>query len=350
MSPRLSWRRLISVLPLAVVLGCGGDRSRGVGGLLRLRGATMGTTWSVQLPTGPGVVAGEVRQLVQGQLDSVNGAMSTYRRDSELSRFNDSTGDVWFPIGAHTAQVIGTALDVARRSGGALDPTVGPLVDLWGFGPHREGSGDRREIPSEAAIRRARAVVGWADVELRLDPPAVRKRRAGLRLDLSAVAKGHGVDRVADALLAHGHPSFFVEVGGEVRTAGTKAPGVAWRVAIERPTTGAPRALLVLPLRDQALASSGGYRNFFEVAGHRFSHSIDPRTGRPVTHKLTGVSVAASTCEVADAWATALMVLGLDAGLEVATREGLAALFVIGENDAATARPTPAFAAAFPSR
>jgi thiamine biosynthesis lipoprotein len=218
--------------------------------------------------------------------------------------------------------------------------TVGPLVNLWGFGP---GRGEDR-VPSATEVEEARARVGYARLEVRDPPPAVRKAIPDLYVDLSAIAKGYGVDRVSEYLESQGVGRYLVEVGGEVRGRGRNARGTPWKVAVERPAEGERAAYAVVEVDGVGVATSGDYRNFFEKDGRRYSHTIDPATGRPVTHALASVTVVSDTCMTADALATGLNVLGPEAGYALAEREGIAALFIVREGQGFARRATAAFA------
>ncbi len=247
---------------------------------------------------------------VSEALESINRMMSTYQPDSEVSRFNRSESLDWFPVTSETLAVVERAQEVSRRSDGAFDITVKPLVELWNFGAGR----GEFQVPSDEAISERLAQVGYQFLETKESPPAIRKLRPGIQIDLSAIAKGYAVDRAGAVLEQHKIVNYFVEVGGEVVCRGEKKPGVAWRVGIERPTAGIREVHVALALRDRAVATSGNYRNFYDVDGHRYSHTIQPKTGRPVEHGLTSVSVIASDCMTADALATAVMVLGQELG------------------------------------
>lgn len=306
-------------------------------------GESMGTSWSVKLAAADLDAAerAEVMRAIESELRAVDEAMSTWRPDSELSRFNAHDSTEPFPVSSQVLSVFRIAAEVSELSGGAFDVTVGPVVAAWGF-----GATDRIPAPPppeeiEALLRR----VGHRLVEVRGD--ALRKSRGDVVCDLSAIAKGYAVDRVADALSERGYRDHLVEVGGEIRARGQRLDGGAWRVAIERPDAGVRDAFDVLPLRDSALATSGDYRNFYESGGRRYSHTIDPRTARPIEHALASVSVLHRDAVYADALATALNVLGPEAGYSLAEREGLAALFIVHAADESfSARPTPAFEAA----
>jgi thiamine biosynthesis lipoprotein len=288
----------------------------------------MGTTWAVRVVADEDASA-RLRERVEAELDLVDGLMSTWRPDSELSRLNRFEGPGAFPVSPPTLEVLDLAARVSELSGGAFDVTVGPLVDAWGFGP----PGERPEDPGAAELEHLRARVGWRLVELLPEETAVRKARPDVRVDLSAIAKGHAVDRISRALASAGLTDHLVEIGGEVRTSGRGPGGRAWRVGVERPSGGRRIVQSVVQLGDGSLATSGDYRRFREVGGRRLAHALDPRTGRPVEHALASVSVADSTCAVADAWATALLVLGPAEGPRRAEALGLAALFLVREGE-----------------
>lgn len=310
-------------------------------------GATMGTTYAVKIVTGP--LDPKSHQLIDAAitdtLDAVNASMSTWRKDSELSTWNAAESTQARPATAPLRAVLSEAARVGAASGGAFDVTVGPLVNAWGFGPDGE-----QQAPDEATLTALRARVGLDTISVDDVAGTVRKTRPDVYVDLSAIAKGHGVDRLAEAIDALEYDEYLIEIGGELRARGRNADGVAWRVGIEKPEPGVDptsRPLReVVALDDAALATSGDYRNYYERDGVRLSHTIDPRTGRPITHRLASVSVITERCATADAFATALNVLGPDAGYALAEREGLAALFIVrGADGGFTERVTPAFEA-----
>ncbi|MGB5833355.1 MAG: FAD:protein FMN transferase [Thiohalocapsa sp.] len=300
----------------------------------------MGTTYSIQLVdlprslTGPGV-----QQRVNAVLAGVNDLMSTYQADSELSRFNASPSTDWFPVSMELVSVVAEAQAISSASGGAFDVTVGPLVNLWGFGPELKAD----QLPTQVEIDAALARTGHDKLRMRFDPPSLRKDRPDLYVDLSGIAKGYGVDRVMDLLAREGIANALVEIGGEVYGHGQKPQGEPWQIAVERPEIDARRVFRVIPLRNLGMATSGDYRNFFQLGGRRYSHSIDPVTGRPVEHSLASVTVLAESTMRADAWATALLVLGPERGLALAKARGLAALMIGREGKDLSARSTAAF-------
>ena len=299
-----------------------------------------------------------IRILVEGRLDAVNRAMSTYRDDSELSRFNLLKAGESLMFSEETWAVLELAWQVREESGGAFDPTVGRLVDAWGFGA--PGRGAQPRPPADDRLARLWPAVGA--IELSAPLRQALKLDAGAALDLSGIAKGWATDRVSEALTEAGYGNHLVEVGGEVRTAGQSSSGGPWRVAIERPParseeSGAeataddlpPGLQQVLEITDGALATSGDYRNYWERDGVRYSHTIDPRTGRPVEHALASASVFHESCAVADAYATALMVLGPEDGLRWADENGVAALLLVYSGSGLEERSSAAFRERFGS-
>jgi thiamine biosynthesis lipoprotein len=232
---------------------------------------------------------------------------------------------------------------MAADSRGAFDPTVAPLVRLWHFGPRAQAGG----VPTAEEIVRVRQSIGFRLIDVRLDPPALRKTDPRVELDLNAIAPGFAVDRIAEHLEQRGVPGYMVEIGGEIRTRGAKPDGQPWRVGIEQPVEGMRLVHRALSLTDAALATSGDYRNFFVRDGVRYSHTIDPHSGRPVTHHLASVTVVADDCTTADGLATTLTVLGPAAGREFAAERGIAAYFLVRRDDGFDALATPAFTARF---
>ena len=306
----------------------------------------MGTVYSVRLSAlPPDLALAEVAALVDAELAAINRAMSTYDPQSELSVFNARNTTDWTAAGSALVEVVGKAQRIAALSGGAFDVTAGPLVDLWGFGPER-GNGNAPDVVDIAAVRER---VGYAMLEVRTEPPALRKARGDLAVDLSAIAKGYGVDRVATRLDSLGIDAYLVEIGGELRTRGRRPDGRAWQIGVERPDSDGRAVRHTLSLTDGALATSGDYRNFFTESGRRYSHIIDPRSGATIEHELASVTVFADDCTTADAWATALSVLGPEDGLDLARELGLAALFVLRDGEELRDKASPAFVDAFPT-
>ena len=331
-----------------------------VGGVLSAGGETMGTYWNVKI-SNPSRKWNEKRlaETAQEIFDRYDALMSTYRADSEVSLFNRSDSLDWFPVSAETARVVNLAQRVAAETGGAFDVTVAPLVNFWRFGPDKA---PLAAFPSDEEIDAVRAKVGYTKLEARLDPPALKKSIPELSIDLSAVAKGCAVDaaadRLAEELAKDAFSGFMVEVGGEVRCGGVKglvalgAPeqGVQpWTLGIEKPVDAAPgddaagdapRLARVVRVQSGAIATSGGARNAFVIGGKRFSHIIDPATGKPSeladgAPRVGSVSIFLPTCAEADAYATALCVLGPEKGLVLANRLNIPALYLMKDENGA---------------
>jgi thiamine biosynthesis lipoprotein len=307
-----------------------------------IRGLTMGTSYAVELaaPIDDAARTG-LAELIEIELAAIDRAMSTYDPRSELSEFNRRQDLSWAPASRGLLEVLDSASRISTSTQGAFDVTVGPLVDLWGFGPQY---GTRR-IPNDMAIERIRESVGFRHVQIDPSAGAIRKTQTRTRVDLSAIAKGYGVDRLAMILDRQGVEDYLVEIGGEFRARGTTAAGRPWRVAIERPV--ADRRVLgeIVVLENRAIATSGTTKNFFEQDGRHYSHSIDPTTARPVEHPPMAVSVVADTAMEADAWATALLVLGPERGYALAQTRDLAALLVTAAGPTFDVRVTEALRA-----
>jgi thiamine biosynthesis lipoprotein len=336
-SLRKRWRVLW--LPVLVV-AC--SEASNVDAVHELAGATMGTTFNVKLLDPNLEFADAVLQDdIESLLANLNDNLSTYRADSEISRFNLSGSTDWFAVSQLSCDIVAQALAVSDMTDGAFDVTVGPLVDLWGFGP----DGSISAPPAADDIRTAVQVVGYRKLHTDCSVPAIRKELAGLSVDLSAYAKGFAVDQVANLLDAKGVENYLVEIGGELRLRGSNARGVDWAIGIESPVLTRRSVHSIVDLTDVAIATSGDYRNFFESDGELYSHTIDPRTGYPVAHSVASVTVVAATAADADALATALMVLGAADGLEFAEREQIAALFQLRIDDVIEERASDNFAA-----
>jgi thiamine biosynthesis lipoprotein len=306
------------------------------GALRALGGPTMGTTWSVKLVAEQACDIGALRRGVEACLARVVAEMSTWQPDSAISRFNRAPAGSWHALPEAFFAVLDHALALARATEGAYDPTLGALVDLWGFGP----KGRRDTPPPGEAIEAARRSGGWSRVVL--DKAARRARQpGGLALDLSSIAKGYAVDLLAEYLLAAGVDSFLVEIGGELRGQGLKPDGSPWLVALENP--GAAMPVTVAALHRRSVATSGDYRRFFARNGRRYAHTIDPRTGCPLANGVASVTVLHRRCMEADALATALSVLGAERGVDFARRNHVAARLVIRGARGLEERTSPEF-------
>ena len=305
-------------------------------------GPTMGTSFSVkasQLPEG--VKTYRLETLIKNRLDEINQRMSTYISDSEVALINSSTNPGATFISLELEKIILQAREISELSDGAFDITVAPLVNLWGFGPDKM----ENKAPKAEEIQQVLEVVGFKNLVINKRVVTLAKTLPGVAMDLSSLAKGYAVDEVAKVLDKQGITDYMVEIGGELHIKGKNLEGNNWRIAIEKPDADA--AMLefqrVLSITDIALATSGDYHNYFEQDGKRFSHTIDPRTGYPITHKLASVTVLSDTTMKADAWATALMVLGEEEGYKIAEQQKLAAFFIIKTDQGFVEKETPVF-------
>jgi thiamine biosynthesis lipoprotein len=302
-------------------------------------GSTMGTTYYVKCYTAvTDDVWKKASQAVAEELNRIDAVMSTYKPDSEISRFNTSESTDWFPVSAETVKLIQLSQDVSRLTDGMFDITVGPLVDLWGFGAKRPRP---QTAPVPEQIIQVKEHCGMEKLEIRLDPPAVRKTIPQLQMDLSAVAKGYSVDCVAALLETHGITSYMIEVGGENRTKGVKKDKAPWVLGILEPKldekTMTERPICeVVHLRDQAMATSGDYQNLFPLDGKIYAHIINPKTGfalevdeKNLHEQIGSISVIDPSCARADALATGLYVLGTERGLAAADAENIPVLYIL---------------------
>jgi len=326
-------RRLLGVLGGIGVLGlsaCGrrDDATPAMSSAPQFGGTTMGSSWIVKL-AGASLSPTRLEALrtdVQLALDGVDRGMSLFRADSELMHFNRHAAATPLALSKDLFHVFAAAQQVSELSQGAFDISIAPLVHAWGFGPDK-----RSVVPAPDQLQPRRAAIGWRGLQLDAAQGTARKSRPDLQADLGGIAKGHGVDLAALALEAGGIEHYMVEVGGEVRTRGINAQGRAWQIGIEQPDAVPQRARSVVPLSGRAMATSGDYRHYFESAGRRYSHEIDPRTAAPIAHGLASVTVIAKSCMQADALATALIVMGPDRGLALARQLALPALFIVRE-------------------
>lgn len=292
----------------------------------QLAGHTMGTTWHATLVMPPSVHLSqdEWQTLLQSRLDALDLAFTNWRPDAPVSRFNASRETGWQGVSRELVDLVRFAGELSEKTGGAFDITVAPLVDLWGFGP----KGRVTEPPGDAAIAAAMAHVGWRRIELRQDPPALRKLDPEVEINVSAMADGYACDDLARLLRGRSVENFLVEIGGAVIARGKNARGEAWRVGIQQPGRVAGATVVSLPLRSGAVSTAGLYRQFFEHDGHRYAHVLDARTGRPVAHDLVSVSVQHDSAFAADGWDTALLVLGPVEGRKLAEKLALDAMFL----------------------
>lgn len=318
---RISHQLLITLL-LLLAVGCG-DTGQDTS-TTRIKGQIFGTFYQVSISDELANDARRaLRERVEDALERVDRQMSTYRDDSDLSRLNKAEPGEWVDLPAPVIQLLSRSRRISEATDGAFDITVGGLVNLWSFGPEARP----REKPSDSALRERLEEVGYDRVEV--DSDAGRARRlSDVYVDLSAIAKGYAVDRLSELLIEAGHDSHLVNIGGDLLAMGRKRSGEPWRIGIELPRDGEQVARHALPLEDMSLATSGDYRNYFEENGKRYSHTIDPRNGRPVEHKLASASVFHPENTMADALATAFMVMGAEESMSYAREESIAVLLI----------------------
>lgn len=318
-------RRSFLILSTAALAACKADLP-----VLRLSGQTMGTHYNiVAIPSGKTVDEKAMQAAVNAALAEVDTQMSNWNAASEITRINAAPAGETVTLSPALARVMEGAEKVHRASEGRFDVTVGPMIDLWGFGsgaqqPHK---------PSDADIAGMMGRVGQ-DRVLSFAGGELTKTTGDAEIYLSAIGKGHGVDRVADVVRSFGVSDFMVEIGGDLYTSGRNPDGVPWQIGIESPVAGDRSLHSVVDVSGLGMATSGDYRNYFEAEGQRYSHIIDPATGRPILHDTVSATVLTEDAMLADAWATAMLVLGRKRGLEIAESEGLAVLFIDREQGA----------------
>lgn len=296
---------------------------------IEIQGFTMGTSYAISVNE-PEIKLdkGILKDTIDALLIDINQAMSTYINDSELMQLNNNRSTDWIKISPPLFEVIETAQNISRDSDGAFDVTIGPVINLWGFGRQEE-----QHIPEQDQLNRLILNTGYTLLELDKDKSAIRKKKPEIFIDLSAIAKGYAVDQLAKVLEQHHINNYLVEIGGEIRAKGKNNSGSAWQIGIEKPLTSDRRIENIVSLEDMALATSGDYRNYFESDGKRYSHIIDPKTAYPINHKLVSVTVLHPSCMVADAFATAILTLGPEKGMQLAEKQNLPALLISSNTD-----------------
>jgi thiamine biosynthesis lipoprotein len=291
--------------------------------VIEIEGATMGTTYKVVAVDHDNKLdESAVKIAINGALDQVNKSMSNWDDSSEISRLNANGTGIAADMSQELTQVMQAAVDVNTASEGRFDTTIGPLIELWGF-----GATGAQAMPSEDQIELARAKSGHANT-MRLGAGQLEKTRADAQIYLAGIGKGYGADHVGRALKGVGGSDYMGEIGGDLYASGRNPDGLPWQIGIEAPNTTDRGILGVVGVSGMGLASSGDYRNYFEQDGQRFSHLIDPATGRPVAHKTASATVLADNAMLADAWSTAMLILGREKGLEVAAKHGIAVHFI----------------------
>jgi FAD:protein FMN transferase len=324
---------------------------RNISGIILISGDTMGTTYSVKIAD-PVEKPIEKRLKIDldRELDIINHLMSSYKPSSEINTANNHTSKNPFQISEHLYNVLSISKDVYDYSEHAFDITLAPLIELWGFSSYHE-----QNIPDHKLIIEQLKNTGFDLISLQKQSGCLHplesnddcfylsKMNKAVNINVSGVAKGYAVDHIADILSQQGYKNFLVEIGGEVYASGYKKDDVMWKLGVETPNSPSRSIEAVIALKNKAIATSGDYRNYFERNGVRYSHTLDPKNGYPITHKLASVSVIHDNAAYADAWATALNVLGLDKALEVATKHQLAAYFIEYSGDGFVVKYTPEF-------
>ncbi|WP_208612739.1 FAD:protein FMN transferase ApbE [Pantoea conspicua] len=329
-------------LPFAILLLAGCDKPATSSSMV-LEGKTMGTVWRVSLADVASERKAELQQRIQQQLDSDDAELSTWKPDSKLSRFNQSRTLTPQPVSENMADIVTLSLRIGAKTGGAMDITVGPLVNLWGFGPTKQPI----HIPDEAQIAAAKAQTGLQ--HLRVIQGAggqwLQKDLPGLYVDLSTVGEGFATDHLARLMEQLGINNYLVSVGGAVLSRGLNAQHQPWRVAIQKPTDRENAVQARVDLEGHGISTSGSYRNYYELDGKRVSHVIDPITGRPIEHRLVSATVIATTALEADGWDTGLMVLGSEKAKALAIQQHLAVYLISKEGEGFVSWMSPQFAA-----
>ena len=318
--------RILIVIIFTILMACSSPKNQET----YISGPTMGTTYNVKFVSVDGVEQQKLKREIDQSLLNINQLMSTYIKDSELSRFNQWRSVEPFPMSAQTLDVLIEAKRLGVMSAGLLDVTIGPLVNLWGFGPQNRPE----KVPTEKLIDTTRQKVGLD--KLTIGTTWASKSHPDLYIDLSTIAKGYAVDKLAELLQTFSINNYLVEIGGEMRLAGQKASGKPWKIAIEKPETEQRSIQKIISVGDNAVATSGDYRNYYEQNGVRYSHLINPTTGYPIKHNLVSVTVIHASSMTADGLATALNVMGKEKALELAEKDGIAVLLITKEKDGFT--------------
>ncbi|EKO4006841.1 FAD:protein FMN transferase [Vibrio fluvialis] len=314
---------LVALASLLLLAGCEQPPQQ-----VHLSGPTMGTSYNIKYLQQDGLPSSDdLHKEIDRLLEEVNDQMSTYRKDSELSRFNQYQGIDPFEVSNQTATVVKEAIRLNGLTEGALDVTVGPLVNLWGFGPEARPE----VVPTDAELAERKANTGIH--HLSVDGNKLSKDLPHLYVDLSTIAKGWGVDVVANYIESQGIHNYMVEVGGEIRLKGLNRDGVPWRIAVEKPTVDERSIQEIIEPGDMAIATSGDYRNYFERDGVRYSHIINPQTGRPIHNRVVSVTVLDKSCMTADGLATGLMVLGDEKGIGIAEQNHIPVFMIVKTDD-----------------
>lgn len=318
--------KLINILIVTIfIAGCNLSSDK----IVSVNGLTMGTIFSIHIVSdGSKLNKIKLESEINKILIDINNLMSTWINDSEISKINKMPTHQWIPVSDDTLYVIDLAQSVSQKTNSAFDITVGPLIQLWGFGTN----GEKPFVPDDKSIKKALLRAGNNNLLIDIKKRSIYKK-APINIDLSAIAKGFAVDKIAEHLDKYNFSDYLVEVGGEIRLKGKKSGAKNWRIAIETPLSTVRKTHQIIEITNHAIATSGDYRNYFEKNGQRYSHTIDPFTGKPITHNLASVTVVSDTAAYADAIATALMVMGPEKGYEFCEKNEIAAYLIYKKND-----------------
>lgn len=337
-SSRLTPSLLLITCLLLLQTGCGTPATQS----FEFSGPTMGSSYSVQIAFAPaGLAEEQIGKEITTILDDINLKMSTYLVNSELSIINAAVTNDWIAVSPELYTVLSAAERISRETDGAFDITVGPLVNLWGFGP---GKQDQQQIPDPDEIIAARQHTGYRLIELKASPPSMRKHDPQLYLDLSGIVPGYAADRIAARLDSMHIENYLVDISGEIRARGKSSHHSVWRVGIEKPLDDRRNVQQIVILENTGMTTAGDYRNFFVHAGKRYSHTIDPASGWPVSHNLASVTVLDDSAMIADAMDTALMVMGPERGYLFAQQHDISALLIIRDGGNLVEKYTGTFA------
>ncbi|MBN7123039.1 FAD:protein FMN transferase ApbE [Erwinia billingiae] len=338
-----NWLYCTGLTAFILLSGCDDHNQSRDNSAMVLEGSTMGTFWRISLAGVAPERKASLQKAVQQQLDEDDRQLSTWKNDSVLSRFNQYRGSDPQPVSENMADIVSLSLRIGRKTAGAMDITVGPLVNLWGFGPDKQPLKE----PTQAQIDAAKALTGLQHLQViqKAEGAYLQKDLPGLYVDLSTVGEGFATDHLARLMEKEGINSYLVSVGGAVLTRGKNAQGQPWKVAIQKPTDRENAVQAVVDLQGHGISTSGSYRNYYELDGKRISHVIDPTTGRPIQHKLVSATVIATTALEADGWDTGLMVLGEEKAKALALRENLAVYLIEKQGEGFSSWMSPQFKA-----
>lgn len=315
----MSLSQVVGVFTLFVFASCAKQDAT-----FECSGRTMGTTWRAQIVHRDSANLKSVAETLQRRLDELDGIFSNWRSDSPVSRFNDSRSTEWQPVPRELAEAVSFCLDLSAKTDGAFDITAAPLIDLWGFG----AKGHITTPPDDEAVLKTKSRCGWRKLAVRVEPPALKKAVPDVEINVCSIAEGYAADELAKMLRGRGTNNFLIEVAGAMVASGVNAQGQTWHVGVQQPDAAQGKSVISMPLQNQAISTSGDYRQFFEHDGKRYSHILDARTGRPITHGLQSVTVIADSAFFADGWDTALLILGPVEGRAVAEKNNVSAMFL----------------------